>query len=80
MQITVPGEKVTRMYAFTAETHYAFPTVILRTIYEDSEGVKLRRTACGYGDEAKFDKVMAEFEELDAQNLERLQNGLKGGN
>jgi hypothetical protein len=80
MVIEVRSKDTSRIYAFTDKEHYAFPTVILRTIYEENGAVQLRRTACGYGDKDKFDQVMLEFEQLDDATLKRFKSeGKEGG-
>jgi hypothetical protein len=61
------------LYVFTKKNHYAYPTVTLKSIWKEPGGQVLsERTACGYGDKALFDKVMAEFAELDRQMNEAI--------
>jgi hypothetical protein len=58
---------------FTQKGHYAYPTVTLKSIWKAPDGQVLsERTACGYGDKALFDKVMAEFADLDRQMNEAI--------
>jgi hypothetical protein len=61
------------LFVFTQKGHYAYPTVTLKSIWKEPGGQVLsERTACGYGDKALFDKVMAEFAELDRQMNEAI--------
>jgi hypothetical protein len=70
-----PGDKEwwLALFVFTKKAHYAYPTVTLKSIWKETGGQVLsERTACGYGDKALFDKVMAEFAELDRQMNEAI--------
>jgi hypothetical protein len=61
------------LFVFTQKQHYAYLTVTLKSIWKEPDGKVLsERTACGYGDKALFDKVMAEFAELDRQMNEAI--------
>ncbi len=61
------------LFVFTQKQHYAYPTVTLKSIWKEPDGkVLTERTACGYGDKALFDKVMAEFADLDRQMNEAI--------
>ena len=61
------------LFVFTQKGHYAYPTVTLKSIWKAPDGQVLsERTACGYGDKALFDKVMAEFADLDRQMNEAI--------
>jgi hypothetical protein len=61
------------LFVFTQKGHYAYPTVTLKSIWKAPDGQILsERTACGYGDKTLFDRVMAEFAELDRQMNEAL--------
>jgi hypothetical protein len=61
------------LFVFTQKDHYAYPTVTLKSIWKQPDGQVLsERTACGFGERALFDKVMAEFAELDRQMNEAI--------
>ena len=61
------------LFVFTQKGHYADPAVTLKSIWKAPDGQVLsERTACGYGDKALFDKVMAEFADLDRQMNEAI--------
>jgi hypothetical protein len=61
------------LFVFTQKQHYAYPTVTLKSIWKEPDGkVLTERTACGYGDKALLDKVMAEFADLDRQMNEAI--------
>jgi len=62
------------LYVLTKAPHYAYPTVTRRIIWKEADGkVMSERTACGYGDKALFDKVMAEFADLDRKMNEEIE-------
>jgi hypothetical protein len=62
------------LYVFTKRPHYAYPTVTRKLMWKEPDGqVISERTACGYGDKALFDKVMAEFADLDRQMVDAIK-------
>ena len=63
------------LYVFTKPEHYAYPTITRKIIWKEPSGqVMTERTACGFGDKAKFDKVMGEFTELDHKMVEAIES------
>ncbi|MEO0551155.1 MAG: hypothetical protein AAFZ91_14635 [Pseudomonadota bacterium] len=55
------------VYALTRDTHPAHPMIVRRKAIEDDDGyISIQTTACGYGDKAASDRLMAQYKELDA--------------
>jgi hypothetical protein len=62
------------MYVMTQPLHYAYPMITRKLIWKDPSGkVMSERSACGYGEKAKFDKVMSEFAALDKAMTEDIE-------
>ncbi|MDX2266280.1 MAG: hypothetical protein NW215_15065 [Hyphomicrobiales bacterium] len=55
------------VYSFTASGHYAHPSVVRRQVVQRGDGVSINRSACSYADKAQSDRLMAEFDAMDAQ-------------
>lgn len=61
------------IYALTRDTHPAHPMIVRRKLFEDNEGhARIQSTACGYGDKAASDQLMAEYQELDESIADSL--------
>lgn len=54
------------IYTFTVRGNPAHPALVKRQIVSSGGAVQLETSACGYGDERAFDKMMADFDAMNA--------------
>jgi hypothetical protein len=71
----VTADNAHQIYAFTKKNHYAYPSVVLRTIVERDNAIYVEMDGCGYGEKEKFNRVMREFEVLNEQMRKALGSG-----
>lgn len=63
------------LWSFSPENHDAHPAVIKRTVLEQGGFVKIRMTALCQAKKAPCDKLIEEFNELNAQIGKQMRNG-----
>jgi hypothetical protein len=62
------------MWSFVPEGHYAYPAVVRRAMKQDAKGIYLEMTALCQADKLSCDKLIREFEQLNARMKEEFRN------